>query len=162
MAQRTKTRWMVLHYFWGSIRPGLRRCSTAATLSASTVIDSFRDTDTPKLSLQPSMRFVPSRKPYARNLTPNQSADKSVVSVGQDRSDKIHIIDLSAAGVDCLQQFINLFIAHLFAQVCQDVSQLPNSDEPSHVFIKYLEAATVFFWFARVSESTGSVEDFAE
>jgi len=49
--------------------------------------------------------------------------------VGEDRPDEFHIIDLSTARVNRLQQLINLFVAHLLAQICQDVSQLANSNE---------------------------------
>lgn len=83
-------------------------------------------------------------------------------SVGENGPDQFHVIDLSAAGVDSLQQFINLFIAHLFSQVRKDVSELADSDETCHVFVEYLKAAAIFFWFARISETARSVEDFAE
>lgn len=84
------------------------------------------------------------------------------MSVGEDGPNEVHVIDLSTAGVDGLQQFINLFVAHFLAQICQDVSQLTHSDEAGHVFVEDLETATVFFWFARISETSRSVEHFAE
>jgi len=80
----------------------------------------------------------------------------------KDCSDQFHVVDFSTAGVDGLQQLIHFLVAHFLAQVCQDVPQLAHSYEPGHVFVKNLEAAAVFFWFAGVSETARSVEYFAK
>ncbi len=82
--------------------------------------------------------------------------------VGKNCADEIHIVDLTAARVDSLEQFVDLFVTHLLAQVCKDVPKLPDANEASHVFVKYLKSTAVFFGLARISEATGSVEDFAE
>jgi len=42
--------------------------------------------------------------------------------IGKDCPNQIHVVDLSTAGVDRLQQFIHLVVAHLFAQICENVS----------------------------------------
>ncbi len=83
-------------------------------------------------------------------------------SISKNGADQFHVVDLPAARVDSLQQFINLFIAHLLAQVCKNISELTHTNEARHVFIEHLEAAAIFFWLARISEAARSVEDFAE
>jgi hypothetical protein len=75
---------------------------------------------------------------------------------------KFHVVDLAAAGVDSLQELIHFFVAHLLAEIGQNVSQLADPYETGHVFVENLEATTVFLGFSRVSETTGSIEDFAE
>lgn len=82
--------------------------------------------------------------------------------VREDRPDQIHVVDLSAAGIDRLKQLIDLIIAHLLAQVCEDIAQLTDADEASHVLVEDLKATAVFFRLARISEAAWSVEDFAE
>lgn len=82
--------------------------------------------------------------------------------VGQDGADQVHIVDLAGTCVDSLEELIHLVIAHLFAEIREDVSQLPNADEAGHVLVEDLETAAVFFRLARVSEATRSVQDLAE
>jgi hypothetical protein len=72
------------------------------------------------------------------------------------------IVDLSTACVDCLEQLINLIIAHFLAQVREDVSKLSNTNESAHILVENLEAATVLFWLTGLTESTWSVQDFRE
>jgi len=76
--------------------------------------------------------------------------------------DKFHIVDLTTAGVNGLQELIDFFVAHLLAQIGQNVPQLAYANETSHVFIENLKATTVFFGFPGVSETARSIEDFAE
>lgn len=80
----------------------------------------------------------------------------------KDGPHKFHVVDFATAGIDSLQELIYLFVAHLLAQIGQNIPQLAYTNETSHVFIEYLEATTIFFGFSWVSETTGSVEDFAE
>lgn len=96
------------------------------------------------------------------NALHTQAVDKFRRLICQHGPDKVHVVDLSTAGIDCLEQLIHLLIAHLLAQIRQDISQLTHANEAGHIFVEYLEAAAVFFRLARVSESAGSVEDFAE
>ena len=98
------------------------------------------------------------------------------------RLDYTSVVDLSTARIHRLQQFIHLIITHLLSQICQDcgptsalqhlhahtpngrvrrtVSQLAHTNETCHVLVEYLKAPAVFFWLARVLESTWSVQDF--
>ena len=96
------------------------------------------------------------------NALHTQAIDEIRRLVRQYSPDKVHVVDFSTAGIDCLEQLIHLLVAHLLAQICQDVSQLTYTDEAGHVFVEYLEAAAVFFRLARISETAGSVKDFAE
>lgn len=87
---------------------------------------------------------------------------KAAMSIGNDSSHQVHVVDLPAACVDGFQELVHLLVAHLFSQVGQDVSQLSYTNEACHVLIKHLKAATIFFGFAWVSEAAGSIEDFTE
>jgi hypothetical protein len=92
-----------------------------------------------------------------------------------------NVVDLAAAGVDGLEQLVNLIVAHLLTQVGQDwrgmsvtsslgefmfegachtVSELTDTDEASHVFVKDLETAAVLLRLTGVAETTSAVEDF--
>lgn len=112
----------------------------------------------------PSMHCFPWHNPYTRNKRRKDCliAGPSRVLVGKNGSHEFHVVDLSAAGVNRLQQLIHFIVAHFLAQVGQNVSQLAHADKSRHVFVEYLEPATVFFWFAGISETAGSIEDFAE
>ena len=94
------------------------------------------------------------------------------------------IIDLPTARVHRLQELIHLIVAHLLSKIRQDcepqsalplflfhthksrrkhtVSKLAHTDEARHILIKHLKAPAIFFWLARVSKSTWSVQDFLE
>jgi len=73
-----------------------------------------------------------------------------------------HVVDLSTAGVNGLEQLIHLVIAHLLAKICEDVSKLTNTDKSGHLLVEDLETTAVLFWLARVAEAARSVEDFLE
>lgn len=73
-----------------------------------------------------------------------------------------HVVDLSTAGVNSLEQLIHLIVAHLLAKIRQDVSELTDTDETSHLLVKDLEAAAVLFWLAWVAETARSVQDLLE
>ena len=72
------------------------------------------------------------------------------------------IVDLSRARIHSLEQLINLLIAHLLAQVRQNVAELAHSDKPCEFLIEYLETAAVFFRLAGVAEAAGTVENALE
>jgi hypothetical protein len=42
------------------------------------------------------------------------------VSVGQDRADKVGVVDLAGASVDSLEELINFVIGHFLAEVGED------------------------------------------
>lgn len=90
-----------------------------------------------------------------------------------------NVVDLTTAGVNGLEQLINLIVAHLLAQVGQDcvcvsllflaivvfrgsrtVSELTDTNEASHVLVEDLETAAVLLGLTRVTETTSAVEDF--
>ena len=73
-----------------------------------------------------------------------------------------HVIQLSTACVHSLQQLIHLVIAHLLAQVCEDVSELANANEACEVLVEDLETAAVLFRLAWVAEAARAVEDAGE
>jgi hypothetical protein len=83
-------------------------------------------------------------------------------SVGQDCAHKIHVVDLARTRVNSLEELVHLVIAHLLAEICQDVTQLTDTDEASHVLVEDLKTAAVFFGLAGISETARSVKDFAE
>ena len=84
------------------------------------------------------------------------------MSIGNDSSHQVHVVDLPTACVDSFQELVHLLVTHLFTQIGQDVSQLSDPYEACHILVKHLKATTVFFGFARVSEAARSIEDFAE
>ena len=87
---------------------------------------------------------------------------KTMPSIRQNRPNQISVVDLARTCIDSLQQLIHLLIAHLLPQIRQDVSQLAHSNKASQILVEDLETSAVFFWFARVTETAGSVEDLAE
>lgn len=96
---------------------------------------------------------------YPSHLYPRRTSTSSVREYSLHH---IHIIQLSRTRIHRLQQLINLLIAHLLAQIRENVSELPNADEACQVFVEDLEAATVLFWLAGVAEATWAVEDARE
>jgi len=78
------------------------------------------------------------------------------------RQQLTHVVQLARASIHSLEQLIDLLIAHLLAQVCQNVAELPHSDEPCELFVEYLETAAVLFGLAGVAEAAGAVEDALE
>ena len=76
-----------------------------------------------------------------------------------DRTDAhTHVVDLAAAGVDSLEQLVHLVVAHLLAQVGENVSQLSNANVSRHLLVKDLEAPAVLLGLARIAEAAWSVE----
>ena len=73
-----------------------------------------------------------------------------------------HVVQLARAGIHSLEQLIDLLIAHLLAQVRQNVAELSDSNKPGEFFIEYLETAAVLFGLAGVAEAAGAVEDALE
>lgn len=72
------------------------------------------------------------------------------------------VVDLARAGVDGLEQLIDLFIRHLLAEVGQDVLELADADEARHVLVEDLEATAVLLGLAGIAEATGAVQDALE
>ena len=72
------------------------------------------------------------------------------------------VVHLAIARVDGLEQLVDLLFCHLLTQVCQDVLELTNADEASHVLIKHLETAAVFLGLAWVTEAAWPVQDALE
>lgn len=73
------------------------------------------------------------------------------------------VIHLVIACIDrALEQLINLLLAHLLAQVCQNVLDLTLADKARPVLVEYLEAADVFFDVKGFAEAAGAVEDLGE
>lgn len=68
------------------------------------------------------------------------------------------VVDLARAGVDSLEQLIDLLIGHLLAEVRQDVLELADANKARHVFVEDLEATAVFFGLARVTEAARAVQ----
>lgn len=95
-------------------------------------------------------------------LLPPPTSSNSSPSIRQNRPHQLGIIDLATGRVDGLEQLVDLVIAHLLAQIGQDVAQLADADEARHVLVEDLEAAAVFFRLARVAEAAGPVEDLGE
>lgn len=90
------------------------------------------------------------------------SSDWCVTGQRECRLSLTSVRNLAAAGVDGLEQLVDLVVAHLLAQIRQDVAQLPDADEARPVLVKHLEAAAVLVNVARVAEAAGAVEDLAE
>lgn len=82
--------------------------------------------------------------------------------IRQDRLHHIHIVQLAGTGIDGLQQLVHLLIAHLLAQVREDVAELAHADEARQVLVEDLEPPAVVFGLARVAEAAGPVEDLGE
>jgi hypothetical protein len=78
-------------------------------------------------------------------------------SIRQNRPHQFRIIDFSRRRIDSFEQLIHLLVAHLLAQIRQDISQLSDTNETCHVLIEDLEAAAVFFGFAGIAEATGTI-----
>lgn len=73
-----------------------------------------------------------------------------------------HIIQLSTTCIHGFQQLIDLFVAHLLAQVGQDIAELAHADEAREVLVEDLEATAVLLGLAGVAEAAGAVEHAGE
>jgi hypothetical protein len=73
------------------------------------------------------------------------------------------VVDLVVGSVDgALEQLVDLLLAHLLAQVGQDVLDLTLADESAAVLVKHLEAADVLFDIKGLAEAAGAVENLGE
>jgi hypothetical protein len=73
------------------------------------------------------------------------------------------VVDLVVARVDgALEELIDLLLAHLLAQVGQNVLDLALSDKTRAVLVKHLEPADVLLNVKRLAEAAGAVEDLGE
>ena len=61
-----------------------------------------------------------------------------------------------------LEQLIHFLLAHLLAQVGQNVLDLALANEPRAILVKDLESADVLFDIERLAEAAGPVEDLGE
>jgi hypothetical protein len=81
----------------------------------------------------------------------------------RNRLDKLPVIHLIIARINrALKQLIHLFLAHLLAQIRQDVLDLALADEARAVLVKHLEPADVLLDVEGLAEPAGPVEDLAE
>jgi hypothetical protein len=81
------------------------------------------------------------------------------MKTGHKQSGHTHIVDLTRTRIHRLEQLINLLIAHLLAQICQNVPQLSYTNEARHILIEHLKAATVVLRVIKIAEAAGTVED---
>jgi hypothetical protein len=72
------------------------------------------------------------------------------------------IVDLPRAGINGLEQLIDLLVGHLLAEVRQDVLELTNTNKACHVLVKDLETTTVLLGLAGVAEAAGAVQNALE
>lgn len=80
-----------------------------------------------------------------------------------NRLDKLPIIHLVGSRVHrALEQLLDLLLAHLLAQIRQDVLDLALADEACPVFVEDLEAADVLLDVEGFAEAAGPVQDLAE
>ena len=82
--------------------------------------------------------------------------------IRQDSLNHIDIVQLAGAGIDGFQQLVHLLIAHLLAQVREDVAELAHADEARQVLVEDLEPPAVVFGFAGVAEAAWTVQDLGE
>lgn len=73
-----------------------------------------------------------------------------------------HVVQLARAGIHSLEQLVDLLVAHLLAQVREDVAELADADEAREFLVEDLEAAAVLLGLAGVAEAAGAVEDAGE
>lgn len=86
----------------------------------------------------------------------------SCYAMGETCARLTGVVDLSGAGVDGLQQLVNLLVCHLLAQVREDVLELADSDKARHVLVEHLETAAVLVGLARVTETARPVQNALE
>ena len=70
-----------------------------------------------------------------------------------------HVVDFAGAGVDRLEQLIDLIVGHLLAKIGKDVAQLADADEARHIFVKDLKAAAVVGRVVELAEAARPVQD---
>jgi hypothetical protein len=73
------------------------------------------------------------------------------------------VVHLVIARIDgALEQLIHLLLAHLLAQVGQNVLDLALADKAAPVLVEDLEAADVFLDIKGFAEAAGAVENLGE
>lgn len=73
------------------------------------------------------------------------------------------VVDLVIARVNrALEQLIHLLLAHLLAQIRQNVLDLALSDKARPVLVEDLEATDVLFNVKGLAEAAGAVQDLGE
>ena len=73
------------------------------------------------------------------------------------------VVNLIIARINrALEQLIDLLLAHLLAQVRQDVLDLALADEAAAVLVEHLEAADVLLDVEGLAEAAGAVQDLGE
>ena len=82
--------------------------------------------------------------------------------IREDRPDKFLVIHVTALDIDGLEQLVHLVVAHLLAQVREDIAELADADEAREFLVEDLEAARVGGRVAWVAEAVGPVEDGSE
>ena len=86
--------------------------------------------------------------------------------IRKHRPDQIQIPHLSRLRIHglgtALQQLVDFVVAHLLAQIRQDVAQLAHADVAGQVLVEDLEAPRVLFRVAGIAEAVGAVEEGVE
>lgn len=72
------------------------------------------------------------------------------------------VCNLAGAGVDVLEQLINLLRRHLLAQFRENVFQLANANEAGPILVEDLEASAILVDIAGIAEAAGAVKDLGE
>lgn len=73
------------------------------------------------------------------------------------------VVNLVVARINrALEQLIDLLLAHLLAQIRQNVLDLAFADEPAAVLVEHLEAANILLDVEGLAEAAGAVEDLGE
>jgi hypothetical protein len=73
------------------------------------------------------------------------------------------VIDLVVARINgALEQLLDLLLAHLLAQIGENVLDLALSDEAGAILVKDLKAPDILFDIKGLAEAAGAIEDFAE
>lgn len=83
---------------------------------------------------------------------------KGVAHVLRKWSGRTCVVDLARAGVDGLEELVDLVVRHLLAEVREDVLELADADEARHVLVEDLEAAAVLLRLAGVAEAARAVQ----
>ena len=48
--------------------------------------------------------------------------------------------------LNTLEKFIDLFVCHLLAELCQDVSEFASADKSVTLLVEHLESSDEFLW----------------
>lgn len=73
------------------------------------------------------------------------------------------VVNLVVARINrALEQLVDLLLAHLLAQIRQNVLDLALANEPAAVLVEHLEATDVLLDVEGLAEAAGAVEDLGE